>query len=115
VRPIGRDATRARSNSERESPHRPPHSKSVPLHGAQGLLDIGNQIVRVLDADRKPDRGVEDPNFLPDLGRHSRMGHARGEAGEGLRPTQAHGQLEDLKRVEELERGSLPEAKEGST
>ena len=77
------------------------------LPRVQGLGNVGDQIVRMLDADRQPDRGVEDPDLLSHIGRHSGMRHARRKAGEGFRSAQADGQLEDLQRVEEFECGRL--------
>ena len=39
----------------------------------QRLLQISNQIIRVLDANRKPDQLVGDAHFLPVLGGNHRM------------------------------------------
>src|ERR1700735_667240 len=77
------------------------------LPRVQGLGNVGDQIVRMLDADRQPDRGVEDPDLLSHIGRYSGMRHARRKAGEGFRPAQADGELEYLQGVEEFERGGL--------
>ena len=74
----------------------------------QGLRDVGGQIRRVFDADRQPDRGVENAYFLADVSRNSGVGHACGQAGKRLGAAQAHRQLEDLQRVQEPERGGLP-------
>jgi hypothetical protein len=48
----------------------------------QSLSDVRDQVGRVLDADRQPDCGVENPYFLADVGRHARVRHARGQAGK---------------------------------
>ena len=63
---------------------------------------FGDQIGRVLDADRQPDRGVENAYSLADVGRNAGMGPC-GQAGKRLGAAQAHRQLEDLQRVEEFE------------
>src|SRR5688572_23429652 len=73
----------------------------------QSVRDISNQIRRVLDADRQPDRGVENAYFLADVGRNAGMGHAGRQAGKRLGAAQAHRQLEDLQRVQEFECGGL--------
>jgi hypothetical protein len=69
----------------------------------QSLCYVSDQIVWVLDADRQPDRRVENSEFLLDVGRHAGMGYARRQACEGLSSTKAHRQLQDLQRVKKLE------------
>ena len=73
----------------------------------QSLRDISDQIGRVFDADRQPDRGVENAYFLADVGWNAGVGHACGQAGKRLGAAQAHRQLEDLQRVQEFEGGGL--------
>src|ERR1700730_13891106 len=60
------------------------------------LRDVRDQIGRVFDADRQPDRGVENAYFLADASRNAGVGHACGQAGKRLGAPQAHRQLEDL-------------------
>jgi hypothetical protein len=48
----------------------------------QSLSDVRDQVGRVLDSDRQPDRGVENPDFFADVGRHARVRHARRQAGK---------------------------------
>src|SRR5688500_13523125 len=69
----------------------------------QSLRDISDQIRRVFDADRQPDRGVKNAYFLADVGRNPGMGHAGRQAGKRLGAAQAHRELEDLQRVQEFE------------
>ena len=83
------------------------HVRGLQLCRVQSLLDIGDQIGGVLDADRQPDRGVENAYFLADVGRNAGVGHACGQAGKRLGAAQAHRQLEDLQRVQEFERRGL--------
>src|SRR5271156_3677051 len=61
----------------------------------------------MLDADRKPDSGIENAYFLADVRRDAGVGHAGRQAGKRLGATQTHRQLEDLQRVKEFECGSL--------
>ena len=82
-------------------------TQEVQLCLVQSLRDVRDQIGRVFDADRQPDRGVENAYFLPDVSRNAGMGHACGQAGKRLGPAQAHRQLEDLQRVQEFESGGL--------
>ena len=73
----------------------------------QSLRDISDQIGRVFDADRQPDRGVENAYFLANVSRNAGVGHACGQAGKRLGAAEAHRQLEDLQRVQEFEGGGL--------
>jgi hypothetical protein len=73
----------------------------------QGLRDVRDQIVRVLDADRQPDRRVENSDVLADIGRDAGVRHARRQARKRLGAALAHRQLEYLQRVEEFECRSL--------
>src|ERR1700682_5749253 len=52
------------------------------LRLVQGLRDVRDQIGRVFDADRQPDRGVENAYFLANVGRNPGVGHACGQAGK---------------------------------
>src|SRR5882724_8099056 len=81
--------------------------KEARLCLVQSLRDISDQIGRVFDADRQPDRGVENAYFLADVSRNAGVSHACGQAGKRLGAAQAHRQLEDLQRVQEFERGGL--------
>src|SRR6266853_1864838 len=85
----------------------PALTQGVRLCLVQSLRDVGDQIRRVFDADRQPDRGVENAYFLADVSRNAGVGHARGQAGKRLGAAQAHRQLEDLQRVQEFEGGGL--------
>ena len=75
--------------------------QAVRLCRIQGLRDVSDEIGRVLDADRQPDRGVENADFLADVSRNAGVGHACGQAGKRLGAAQAHRQLEDLQRVQD--------------
>src|SRR2546430_8679354 len=82
-------------------------TKGMQLSLVQGLRDVRDEIGRVFDADRQPDRGVENAYFLADVSRNAGVGHACGQAGKRLGAAQAHRQLEDLQRVQEFERRRL--------
>src|SRR4030088_1255129 len=69
------------------------------LGRVQSLRDVRDQIGRVFDADRQPDRGVENAYFLADVGRNPGVGHPCRQAGKRLGAAQGSLQLEDLKRV----------------
>ncbi len=81
--------------------------KGMALLHAQSLSDVGDQIGRMLDPDRQPDRRVENSHFVADFGRNARVRHACSQAGKRLGAAQAHRELEYLQRVEELECCSL--------
>ena len=49
---------------------------------AQSLRDVRNQIGWVLDADRQPDSGIENADFLADVSWNTGVGHAGGQAGK---------------------------------
>src|ERR1700680_4575829 len=51
-------------------------TQGVQLGLVQSLRDVRDQIGRVFDADRQPDRGVENAYFLADVGRNPGVGHA---------------------------------------
>jgi hypothetical protein len=63
--------------------------QGVKLCLVQSLRDVRDQVGRVFNADRKPDRGVKNTYFLADLSRHAGVRHACGQAGERFRTTQA--------------------------
>jgi hypothetical protein len=81
--------------------------QGLQLCRVQSLRNISDQIGGVLDADRQPDRGVENAYFLADVSRNAGVGHACGQTGKRLGAAQAHRQLEDLQRVQEFECGGL--------
>jgi hypothetical protein len=64
------------------------------LPGFQSLLDVGDLIVRVLDADRQPDRRVQNSDVLTDARWHAGMSHARRQACKGLSASEARRQLD---------------------
>ena len=66
-------------------------TQGVWLRRAQSLREISDQVGWVLDADRQPDRRVENPYFLTDVGRNAGVRHACGQAGKRLDAAQAHG------------------------
>ena len=88
------------------------HSYGVLAQGAQlclvqSLRDVRDQIGWVFDADRQPDRGVENTYFLAGVSRNAGVRHAGRQAGKRLGAAQTHRQLQDLQRVQELERCGL--------
>src|SRR4030081_341780 len=85
----------------------PAFTQGVQLCLVQSLRDVRDQIGRVFDADRQPDRGVENSYFLADVSRNAGVSHACGQASKRLGAAQAHRQLEDLQRVQEFECGGL--------
>ena len=100
----------ARGKAAQREPRPPAQAgirRGAQLRRVQGLRDIGDQIGRMLDADRQPDRGVEHADFLADVGWNAGMRHARRQAGQQLGAAETDRQLEDLQRVEEFEGGGL--------
>src|SRR6266852_5387307 len=98
---------RAQTTGRRTDPVKVATTQGVQLCLVESLRDVRDQIRRVFDADRQPDRGVENAYFLADVSRNAGVGHACGQAGERLGTAQAHRQLEDLQRVQEFECGGL--------
>jgi hypothetical protein len=82
-------------------------TQGVQLCRVQGLRDVRDQIARLFDADRQPDRAVENPYFLAEVSRNAGVGHACRQAGKRFGAAQAHRQLEDLQCVQEFEGGGL--------
>jgi hypothetical protein len=74
---------------------------------AQSQRDVRYQIGWVFDPDRQPDCGVENAYFTTDFSWNARVGHACGQASKRLGAAEAHGQLDDLQRVQEFECGGL--------
>src|SRR6202161_691847 len=64
------------------------------IRRVQCLRDIRDQVGRVLDANRQPDRRVENP-------------YAGWQAGKRLGAAEAHSELEYLQRVEKFESSGL--------
>src|SRR5690242_2611753 len=102
-------AKAAASPSDRPSPNGSGSSSIVTsvLCPAQSLHNIRNEIGRVLDTDRQSNCGIEDAYSLAHLGRNPGVGHACRQAGKRLGAAQAHGELEDLQRVQEFGCGGL--------
>jgi hypothetical protein len=73
----------------------------------QSLGDVRDQIGRVFDADRQPDRAVENTYLLADVSRNAGVGHACRQARKRLGAAQTHRQFDDLQSVQELEGGGL--------
>jgi hypothetical protein len=84
------------------------HMQSLQLGRVQSLRNISDQIGGMLDADRQPDRRVENTYFSADVSGNAGVGHACGQTGKRLGAAQAHRQLEDLQRVQEFKCGGLP-------
>jgi hypothetical protein len=70
----------------------------------EGLANVGDEIVRMLDSDRHANQGWSDSDFttsfLAEAGMHCR----RGMANQGFRSPQTDRQFEHLKATEETER-----------
>ena len=69
----------------------------------QCLIEIGDQIVGVLDPDADPHKVVSDAKRGLAFVRHGKMRHRCGMAGERFRAAQADRQLRHLQRIEETE------------
>src|SRR4028118_752225 len=52
------------------------------VHRRQGMGEVGDQVVRVLDADAEPDEAVGDPGPRPQPGRDAGAGGGGGGGGE---------------------------------
>ncbi|EGE60534.1 hypothetical protein RHECNPAF_14110012 [Rhizobium etli CNPAF512] len=82
----------------------------APSSGLQRQFQIGNQVIGMLDADRQADRRFQHADPLPYFGGHTGMRHRGRMARKRFRAAQADGELEDLQRVQEFERGRLAAA-----
>ena len=74
----------------------------------EGLRQVRDEIVGVLDADGQADRRLTYADAGAQLGGYARVRRRAGVAGEGLRSSQADGKLEDLQPVEASERFRQP-------
>src|SRR5580765_2069771 len=70
----------------------------------QRLGQVSEEVVRMFDADREPDRCITDANAGTQLGRYARMCCAARMASQRLCSSQADGKLEDLHPIEARER-----------
>jgi hypothetical protein len=64
------------------------------LDRVERLLQVGNQVVRVLDSDRKSHQGVADAQLGPHIGRHRPVRHQGWVLDETFDTAQALGQRE---------------------
>src|SRR4051812_4032784 len=71
---------------------------------SESRAQVGDQVVRMLNSDRYPDRRVRDAEAVTHGLWHTRMCRGGWVAGERLCAAQADGELEQLKSVEDLER-----------
>src|ERR1700722_14986087 len=113
---IGWRAKRALSSVQKRHRDSPLEVVVSPFSGAkqggqlrliQSLCDVSDEIGWVFDANRQPDRGVENTDFLADVSWNAGMGHTCGQASKRLGAAQAHRELEDLQRVQEFKSGGL--------
>jgi hypothetical protein len=74
----------------------------------QRLSNVGDEIVRGLNADRQANCCVEHADAAAYIRRHARMRHSRWMAGERLGAAETNGEFEHLQRVEEGESFRLP-------
>src|SRR5215475_13739990 len=70
----------------------------------QRLGQVGEKVVGVFNANRKPDRCITDADACAQLGGYARVRRAAGMAGERLCSSQADGELKDLQSIEAGER-----------
>src|SRR3546814_12219974 len=70
----------------------------------QRLIEIGDEILGVLHADRDADEIVRNVELPLAFVRHGKMGHRGRVAGKRLGAAKADGELPDLARIEESER-----------
>ena len=74
----------------------------------QRALQVGDQIVGILDADRQPHQPVVDAECRAHLRRHRGMGHDGGMLDQAFDAAQAFGQGEQLAALEEALGASSP-------
>src|SRR3546814_17168598 len=73
----------------------------------QRLIEIGDEILGVLHADRDADEIVRNVELPLAFVRHGKMGHRGRVAGKRIGAAKADGELHDLERIEESERPRL--------
>src|SRR5262249_31117236 len=71
---------------------------------AQRSRQIGDEVVRTLDADREPYQAVADAERRAHLGGHRAVGHQRRMLDQALDPAEAFGQGEQPAALEEAAR-----------
>src|SRR6266699_2819849 len=64
-------------------------------------LEVGDEVLRILDADRKPHQAVADPERGAHVGRDRAMGHQRRMLDEAFDAAEAFGQGEQAAALEE--------------
>src|SRR4051794_12810707 len=69
---------------------------------AQRLLQVGDQVAGVLDADRQPDQAVDDADAAARLRRDRGVGHDRRVLDQALHPAQALREREQLGAFQHL-------------
>src|SRR5579883_403983 len=79
-----------------------PARRPAPL--SQRLVEIGEEVVEILDADRQADERVADAQRLALLGRQRGMRHDGGMLDQALDAAETLGQGEDLDALEEAPR-----------
>src|SRR5579862_3082546 len=77
------------------------------LYGMEPSIEIGDEIVGILDSHRDADQSVVDADTIARFLRHAGMRRARGMRNQGLGAPQAHRQLDELQTVEQAERLGL--------
>src|SRR3989442_5801332 len=71
---------------------------------AQRLVQIGDQVLDVLDPDGKPHQAVGEAHLALEIGRHAGVRHRRRVADETLDAAQRLGEREDLRVLHEVPR-----------
>src|SRR5262245_26881750 len=74
----------------------------------EGLANVGDEVVRMLDSDRHANQGWSDSYFTTSFLAQAGMHRRRGMANQGFRSSQTDRQFEHLKAIEESERLRLP-------
>ena len=68
---------------DEQSGGKPPHFKGV-LHVQEGLVEVGDDVFGVFDADREAGQAIGDADALANFHWHGRVRHLRGKRYEGF-------------------------------
>lgn len=74
------------------------------------MLQIGDQIIHILQPDGKPNQSVGDAELLALLQRHRRVRHHRRQLGQAFVPAEAFREREHVQRLQEVARLLQPAA-----
>lgn len=84
-----------------------PQQRAGRLNVQEGLVDVGEDVFEILNADGEAHEAVGDADAVADFLGHGSVRHLRGKRDERLDSAKAFGERADLHLIEEAARGFL--------